>query len=71
MNVEREIDDKLVTSGAELLEPNKLYTHGRLAFTCVRHERGSLPRLKLKLFAAWFVEAMSTLTPFTPPEELG
>lgn len=59
-----EIDDQAVLRGDERLEPGVLYTHGRLAFSCVSHEPPARPRLKLKLYPASFVESMAMLKPF-------
>lgn len=61
-----EIDDKLVTSGEERLTPGSIYTHGRLAFVCMKHEVGELPHLKLKLYPASFVEGVARLIEGTP-----
>lgn len=52
---EKVIEADAVTSGRERLEPGMLYTSGRIAFSCVRHDLGKPPRLKLKLYPAWFV----------------
>ena len=59
-----EIDDQKAARGEELLAPGALYTHGRLAFTCLKHEVGEKPLLKLKLYSASFVESMALLRPF-------
>lgn len=65
-----EIDDRLVTSGEERLTPGSIYTHGRLAFVCLKHEVGELPHLKLKTYPASFVEGINRLlaSGFTTPE---
>ena len=53
--------DRAVRLGINLLQVGSLYTGGRLAFSVVAHERGQKPRLKLKLYPAWFVESMAQL----------
>ena len=57
-------EPEIVDSDRELLLPGCLYTIGRLSVSCVRHEPGKKPRLKLKLYPAWFVEAMATMKTF-------
>lgn len=55
------VSDKAAAEGVELLQPGSLYTIGRLAVSCIRHQPGERPHLKLKLYPASFVESMNAM----------